>query len=54
MIICIDLINVVSMIGRICDVLLCKLLEKSIDRGKRRQPEWCEDNVEKLTLLIDA
>ena len=28
--------------------------EKSIGRGKRRQPEWFEDNVEKLTPLIDA
>ena len=28
--------------------------EKSIGRGKRRQPEWFEDNVEKLTTLIDA
>ena len=28
--------------------------EKSIGCGKRRQPEWFEDNVEKLTPLIDA
>ena len=28
--------------------------EKSIGRGKRRQPEWFEDNVKKLTPLIDA
>jgi len=29
-------------------------VEESIGHGKKRQPEWFEDNVEKLTPLLDV